>query len=253
MLDGVLQQGLQQHRRQQRAKCRMPRGRFKLRPGVVGPQHPQLVAKATPLDGHKVPAQRQLLGQWHAFALGQGQTEAKELRQIDRHLTRLTGVERGQSADRVQAVEQKVRVNLRTQQPQLGFARQQARVGLARRGLARGLDRHQHIVRQQRQQIEAATGRIKPGPGLAAHRHQRRPTVGQLPEAIPQPCQAQPDATRKQGRRAEHADRRPPAPLRQWLAATQVVGRQRNEGIDQAQGCGEQQGRAKTRRQLLRR
>src|SRR6185503_19199355 len=125
VLDGILEQWLQRHRRQQ------ARRGFAADAQVGG----ELRAEASLLDREEVLAQRDLLAQRDALALRQRQRAAEELREIHRHLARGGRIEARERADRVEAVEQEVRVDLGAQHLQLGVAREHARLGLAARGL----------------------------------------------------------------------------------------------------------------------
>ena len=60
--------------------------------------------------------------------LAEPQRFAEEVGQEQAHAARGRGIRRGQRADRVQAVEDEMRIDLRAQRPELRLARQQAQL-----------------------------------------------------------------------------------------------------------------------------
>jgi hypothetical protein len=100
------------------------------------------------------PAQRDLRRERDLLLVRQGEGLPEELRELDRHRARRRAVCRRQRADRVQAVEQEVRIDLRAQHLQLGVAREEPRLRVP---LLRGadiLDADQHVVRHDREQVQ---------------------------------------------------------------------------------------------------
>jgi hypothetical protein len=112
--DGVLDQGLEKERRQP------ARARVVVDTLLDG----EARAEAHGLDGQVGPGHRQLFFQGHAGLLSEGKRLAEELREQDAHLPGAQGVDGHERADRVQAVEEEVRMDLRAQGAQLRLAGQ---------------------------------------------------------------------------------------------------------------------------------
>ena len=77
------------------------------------------------LDGEEPLGERPLIGKRNAAARPEAERVAQKIGEQQAHRPRGGGVGRGQRADRMQAVEDEVRIDLRAQRAQLGFAREQ--------------------------------------------------------------------------------------------------------------------------------
>ena len=82
----------------------------------------------------------QLLGEGDRLARAHGEAPAQEVGEAHAELPRLLGPRRDEGVDRVQAVEEEVRVDLRAQGPQLRLARGDLELEGAPLGLLRGAD-----------------------------------------------------------------------------------------------------------------
>ena len=82
------------------------------------------------------------------------ETLAEEFGEQQAHATGTGRVRRRQRADRVQAVEEKVRVDLRPQRPQLGVAREHLPLECAPFGLAGVLGRRDDVTHRQGQEVD---------------------------------------------------------------------------------------------------
>ncbi len=114
MLDGVLDQRLHHERRD-----------FALaatRLDVL--HHAQPLAEAHLLHVKIGPGQRQFFAEENGAAVSQPQRRAQKIREPDRHVPRFRRINCGERADGMQAVEQKMRIDLRLQGFQFGLARQ---------------------------------------------------------------------------------------------------------------------------------
>ena len=102
-----------------------------------------LQARAEPhlFDVEEPLGQRQLLGHGNALLRAHAQRRAQELGQQQAHAPRRGRVAAGQRADRVQAVVEEVRIDLRPQRAQLGVAGEHLQLELLPLGGAEGLER----------------------------------------------------------------------------------------------------------------
>ena len=105
VLHGVLHQRLQQQRRHQAAQ----------RPLIGLLQHAEPRAEAYLLDRQVAVGQGHFVPERHSLAAAQAQALPQEVPEQLAHPPRRLGVGRGQRADRVEAVEEKVRVELGAQ------------------------------------------------------------------------------------------------------------------------------------------
>ena len=117
-----------------------------------GPSQLQPLAEADLLDGQELIDQRQLLAERDALERREVQRAAQEVAEQQAHPPRRRRIGGGQGADRVEAVEEEVRRQLRPQRPQLGLRRQRLRGGSARLGDARVVDGDGQVVQHRRQQ-----------------------------------------------------------------------------------------------------
>jgi hypothetical protein len=101
------------------------------------------------------------------------------------------------------------------------------------------LERDQHVVRQQRQEVQAEACREEHHPAGRGHRDEGLAAHQFAAEIVPGLAGAQPDQRRQQRRAEEQAQRHGPAALRVGLAAAHVVRRQHVERPHQAQRHGE--------------
>ncbi len=115
MLDGVFDDGLQDHAGHQAVE-RVLIDLF---------QEAQLVAEADDLDGQIVVDERDLFAE-RSEALGFSKQPAKDIRQFVNHAAGAVGIDANERGNRVQCVEQKMRVDLIRQRGQARFG--QARV-----------------------------------------------------------------------------------------------------------------------------
>src|SRR5512138_3770031 len=83
----------------------------------------QPVAEANSFDGEKRLDERDLFFERNRLLARERQALAEELRHEKAHLTRGGGILTDERRDGIQAVEQEVRIELRTQRFELGFAR----------------------------------------------------------------------------------------------------------------------------------
>ena len=109
--------------------------------GADGDLDVEPVAEADPLDRQEPLDQRQLARDGDARLAPERERLAQEVGEQQAHPPRRGRIDRRQRADRVQAVEQEVRVDLRAQRAQLGFAREHLHLQRAALGLARLLER----------------------------------------------------------------------------------------------------------------
>jgi len=114
----------------------------------------ETLAEAHLLDFEVAAGQRQLLAKRNTFAAGQPQAAAKEAGEAHAHFPGARAVDGAQSGDGVQAVEQKVRVDLRAESLQLGFAGQRAGFGGVALGGAGGLHRECGVMQSGGEQVE---------------------------------------------------------------------------------------------------
>ena len=112
------------------------------------------LAEADLLDREKSRGQRDLARQRDPLPRTQRQRVAQKVREQQAHPPRRRGVDRGQRADRMQAVEEKMRIDLRAQRAKLGFARQDLQLEPPPLGIARGFERARHVAHRHRQQVE---------------------------------------------------------------------------------------------------
>src|ERR671912_361569 len=87
-------------------------------------RHLQAVAETDAFDLQVLLDQRELTRQRNPFRGSKREALAKEVTQQDRHSSRSRWVSGRQGADRVQAVEQKVRIDLCAQRSKLRFLRE---------------------------------------------------------------------------------------------------------------------------------
>src|SRR5262249_23718668 len=107
----------------------------------------QPLPEAHPLHIQVTPGQSQFLPEGNRMALSQAQSAAKEIGEPDAHFASPGGIGRGERADGMETIEEKMRIDLGLERLQLGFARQDL-------GFARGLYRQQYIVEGDSQQVE---------------------------------------------------------------------------------------------------
>ena len=144
VLDRVFDQGLQQERGDHAIQARVA-------DLLV---HLQAFAEADALDLQVAARQGQFLAQGDGVALAEAQAAAEKVRQPDAHFAGPGAVGCGQRADRMEAVEQEVRIDLDAQRLQFRLAGQHARLGgvflgfTGRSGCQRG------VVQPHRNQVE---------------------------------------------------------------------------------------------------
>ena len=80
-------------------------------------------------------------GQRDPIARAERERLAQEVGEQQAHPPRRRGIGRRQRADRLQAVEQEMRIDLRAQRAQLGFPRQHLQLEAAPLGVARRVER----------------------------------------------------------------------------------------------------------------
>ena len=112
------------------------------------------LAEAHLLDFEEPPGQRQLPADRDAIARAEREAVAKEVGEQQAHPAGRRRIQRRQRADRVQAVEQEVRVDLRAQRSQLRFTRQHLHLQPPAFGLARLLERSEQVAHRERQQVQ---------------------------------------------------------------------------------------------------
>ena len=115
----------------------------------------QALAEADPLDRQEPLDQRQLARERDPLLTPPSARLSRRKSASSRHIRRAAGgsavVKR---ADRVQAVEQEVRIDLRAQRPQLGLAREHLDLQPAALRLLRGLEDGEQVADRERQQIQ---------------------------------------------------------------------------------------------------
>src|SRR6185295_14579748 len=136
VVNGVLYQRLQKQRRH--GDVAHIRGNVEL--GT------QPLAETHALDREEGLREPYFLGQRNRLLAPERQALAKELRHQKAHLARSRRVVADQRRDRVQAVEQEMRIELRAQRFQLGLARQHLQLQRAPLGVARALERSREVV-----------------------------------------------------------------------------------------------------------
>ena len=164
--------------------------------------------------------ERQFLAPGDAFALAQAEGAAQEIGKADAHFAGASGVDRGERGDRIEAVEEEMRIDLGFERAQLGFA------GLDF-GFAGLLDGQQGVVQSDRYDVEkkaddhhGRNGELKlsAADGGRDHLSERDPESG------------------GQDRRAQMIhDQREPRGRSERLIPAHIPGGEADEGVEQAQ------------------
>ena len=110
-----------------------------------------------------------------AIARAEREAVAKEVGEQQAHPAGRRRIRRRQRADRVQAVEQEVRIDLRAQRSQLRFTRQHLHLQPPALGLARLLERSEQVAHRERQQIQQ---QAEPEDQRGRRARRRRPRRG---------------------------------------------------------------------------
>ena len=222
--DGVFEQRLQHQRRHLALQRAL----------VDRPLDLQARPESYLFDAEKPIRQRQLLGQRNPLLRAHAQRRPKELGQQQAHAPRRRRVAARERADRVEAVVQEVRVDLRAQGAQLGVAGQDLQFELlALRGAERFEGEH-HVVHRQHQQEEHHADGEQEGHLAAEPRGDRRRL-----RASTRACRARsrsatshstPPTVAATRRGREHPRH---AAGRQRHGPADVPGRQADEGVDE--------------------
>jgi hypothetical protein len=139
VLDRVLDQRLEDHRRHHALRST---GANRFLEHQAGP-------KADLFDPDEMLHQVQFRFQRHLAVRVKAQGMAKELGKLQGHFPGAGRIERGQCADRVQAVEQEVGIDLGPQHAQLGVARHQLHFQFARFSQARTVEFDREVIRHR--------------------------------------------------------------------------------------------------------
>jgi len=193
---------------------------------------PQPVAEAHLLDAEVALHERQLLSQRDLVPGAQRQRAPEKVAQALAHASCALGIAADERVDRVQAVEQEVRVQLGTQRAQLGFARADLRLQHAPLGFVRGLEREEQVMADGAQQVERDAGR-EHDREVAIHVGARQPGVEPAVERE-RPERAERGADRRGLERGAELDRdRPPrSGARDRVATTHPPRREHDEAGD---------------------
>ncbi len=214
MLDGVLHQRLDQHGRHQASAGRV----------VHRALHPQAVAEAHLFDGEEVPDQHQLLAQRHHLVRFHSQALAKKAGQLQRHATRRASVAGSERADRIEAIEQKVRIDLGAQHAQLGLLRHQHRFELAPLGAAGAHKFDHHVVYRCRAAVQQYAQSDDQRRQLRRDHESGPRHVRQRGQRIPQVPDQQPQHARDHGRHRQHRRDGAGRARTERIGAAQVIG-----------------------------
>ena len=144
MDDGIFHERLQEQRRHRA----IGRARIAFTRDVEPRAEPHLLDREEPLG------ERPLVGKRDAAARAEAKRVAQKIGEQEAHRARRGGIGRRERADRVQAVEDEVRIDLRAQRAQLGFAREQRLLERARFRLAGRLKRDEQVVAGRREPVE---------------------------------------------------------------------------------------------------
>src|SRR5262249_6659080 len=112
-----------------------------------GLPHPELAAEADLLHVEVHLRERQLLGKRDRHSLAEAQRSTQEVGQADAHLARFVGIDSRERADGVQAVEEKVRIDLSPE-------RFKSRVASKNFGTSRSLKFERGIVQRHSHQVK---------------------------------------------------------------------------------------------------
>jgi len=240
VLDRVLHQRLQDHRRHQAV------GRIAGHVVLKGETRPE----AHPLHRQEGTHQRDLLRQRH-LALGiHAQAAAEEVRQLQGHATRRRRIDRGQGADRIQAVEQEVRVDLGAQHAQFGFLGRQLHFEFAPLEAARAFEFQRQVLAHRRHRIQDhAEAEHQGGEGPRHHEGAlRRAGRHAAQQFAPAAARRRPQQAGADRGAREHQQHRVQGPACQRVGAAQVIRRKAaGAAIHQRQRQGEQQAGADAR------
>jgi hypothetical protein len=146
--DRVLDERLQQQGRHP-ALCRR---------GVHVALDLQALAEPDLLDAEKLIGEGKLVGERDPIAHADRERVAEKIRQEDAHPPCAGGVDRRQRADRIQAVVEEMRIELRAQRAQFGVARHDFELQLPPLGLPGEFEREQQVMHRQRQQKQQHAG-----------------------------------------------------------------------------------------------
>ena len=97
---------------------------------------------------------REFFGKRHAGFFTEAQESCEEIRPAECTFLGFRGVDTGQRADGIEAVEEKVGIYLRLEGSQFGIARENAGFERAHFGLPRFFDSENYVVRGDGEQIE---------------------------------------------------------------------------------------------------
>ena len=189
---------------------------------------------ADPLDVEIGADHRQLILQPYLVLAPEPHAAAEEVGQPQAHAPRAGRIGRGQGADRLEAVEEEVRVDLRAQGLELRLARQDLEAELARLGAARLIEDGEQVVQQagEPEQQHPGGGDGRELRGREARRVAERRQTGQ--HAGPPGPRRGPHRRRHHPRAGVHDERPSQRRGRQRRGAADVPGGQADERQDQA-------------------